>query len=336
MADEKVIRRDFQAEFTPVGDGRTLDLRIIPYNTVARVRDNGGPEYDEEWLPGVFDKQVKAANRVYVNVEHEQGFRGVVGKGHEFKDSGEAFLGSVRIDEGPDGDKALRFINDGSLDGVSVEAIPLVSQRNAEGVVQRVKARLLNIALCRNPAFADAQVLAVREAPTYVVNFGADTSSSSPEATTAISWTGTVAREEPEPEPDPEPEPSEPEPPTPEPMPPHRTEEALSRIGYEPLLVRAVVDRPWDGSASRFEDDEYERSCLVCRSGDDPPKTRCSLPVLEPNGDLNVQGMHAAAGRLSQTGLTPQEKSAAARKLVRYYRQAGETPPANLLATASR
>lgn len=298
MANEEVIRRDFQAELTPVGDGRTIDMRIVPYNTVARVRDGLGPEYDEEWLPGVFDKQVKAANRVWVNVEHEKGFRGVVGKGHEFREGDDGFLGTVRIDEGPDGDKALRFVNDGSLQGVSVEAVPLKSQRTAEGIVQRVKARLLNVSLCRNPAFADAQVLAVREAP------------------------------EPDPEPDPAPEP--------EPAEPERVTETLARIGYEPLLHRAVVRGPWDGSAARFEDAEYARSCLVCRTGDDPPKTRCSLPVLEPNGDLNINGMHAAASRLNQTGLSRTEKAQAARKLLRYYRQAGEEAPPALVAAASR
>ena len=33
------IRRTFQATLEPSGDGRTLDLRIVPYNTVTRVRD---------------------------------------------------------------------------------------------------------------------------------------------------------------------------------------------------------------------------------------------------------------------------------------------------------
>jgi HK97 family phage prohead protease len=326
MADENVIRREFQAELTPVGDGRTIDLRIVPYNTVARVKDPGGPAYDEEWLPGVFDKQVKAANRVFVNVEHEQGFGGVVGRGQEFREDDDAFIGSVRVLSGPDGDKALELVNDGVLTGVSVEAIPLKSQRTQEGVVQRVKARLLNIALCRNPAYVDAQVLAVREAPNVTINIPPGEVVG--EQHLWIPSSAEVVAPEPEPEP---------EPPAPEPEPDSdRATEVLARIGYEPILLRAVVDRPWDGSAARFEDDEYERSCLVCRVGDEPPKTRCSLPVLEPNGDLNIQGMHAAASRLSQTGLSAEEKAKAARKLVRYYRQAGETPPANLLATAGR
>jgi HK97 family phage prohead protease len=337
MADENVIRREFQAELVPVGDGRTIDLRIVPYNTVARVKDPGGPAYDEEWLPGVFDKQVKAANRVFVNVEHEQGFGGVVGRGQEFGEADDAFVGSVRVLSGPDGDKALELINDGVLTGVSVEAIPLKSQRTPEGVVQRVKARLLNIALCRNPAFVDAQVLAVREAPNITFNVlpnSASTDTASTDTSTnADLWIPSSA-EVVAPEPPPDPEPPAPEP---EPEPDSsRATEVLSRIGYEPILMRAVVNRPWDGSAARFEDDEYERSCLVCRAGDEPPKTRCSLPVLEPNGDLNIQGMHAAASRLSQTGLSSDEKAKAARKLVRYYRQAGETPPPNLLATAGR
>lgn len=310
MSDE-VIRRDFQAELVPVGDGRTLDLRIVPYKTVARVRDRNGPEYDEEWLPGVFDKQIKAANRVWVNVEHEQGFRGVVGKGQEFRETADAFEGSVRIDEGPDGDKALRFVNDGAMGGVSLEAIPLKSQRTADGVVQRVKARLLNVSLCRNPAFADAAVLAVREQ--------------------SVLDGGEIMPPGPEPE---IPPPSEPDPD--EPDDPDRSRSALARIGFEPIVVRAITSKPWDGSASRFEDDEYERACLVCRPGDESVKTRCSLPILEPNGDLNVNGMHAAAGRISQTSLSLAEKGKAARKLVRYYRQAGETPPPALVALASR
>lgn len=301
MADENVIRREFQAELVPVGDGRTLDLRIVPYNKPTRVSD-GGPTYLEEWLPGVFDRQIKAPNRVWVNVEHEKGFRGVVGKGAEFRETDDAFVGTVRIDEGPDGDKALRFVNDGALTGVSLEAVPLKDNKTADGIVQRVKARLLNVSLCRNPAFADAEVLAVREAPEDEVE---------------------ISEQEPEivvlPAPD-----------------PPRTEELLARIGYEPLIVREIVNRPWNGSASRFDDEQYERSCLVCRPGDESVKERCSLPVLEPDGALNVQGMHAAASRLNQTGLSPDLKARAARKLVRYYRQAGEDPPPSVVSIASR
>ena len=62
----------------------------------------------------------------------------------------------------PDADKALELVNEGVLTGVSIEAIPLKSVRE-NGVMRRVKARLVNIALCRSPAYPGAEVLAVRE-----------------------------------------------------------------------------------------------------------------------------------------------------------------------------
>src|SRR5262245_43389734 len=116
MADDNTIRREFQAELVPTGDGRTLDLRVVPYNVVTRVSD-GGPSYEEEWLPGVFDKQMNAAHRVLVNVEHEKSFSGVVGRGDSFNESDDGFDCSVRILAGNDGDKALELVHDRTLTG---------------------------------------------------------------------------------------------------------------------------------------------------------------------------------------------------------------------------
>lgn len=295
MGDENVIRREFPAVLEPTGDGRTIDIRIVPYNTPARVSDGGQP-YEEEWAPGVFDKQLNAASRVLVNVEHEKGFGGVVGRGAQFRDAEDGFDASVRVLSGPDGDKALELVNEGVLTGVSLEAVPLKSERTEAGVVRRVKARLINVALCRFPAFADAQVLAVRE----------------------------------EPAPDPETEPVL------EPAVAAHVDETLARIGYSPLVRNDIVERPWDDSTDRFEDDEYERSCLVDRGGDVRAKARCSLPVLEPNGDLNLVAMRDAAKRLNQSTLGIDLKAQAARKLLRYYRQAGEEPASSLTNLAAR
>ena len=288
-----MITREFPAELLATGDGRTLDVRIIPYNSVSRVSDRPGEFYDEEWLPGAFDRQLAAPNRVDVlaNFEHQQGISGVIARGTELRDSDEALEGTFRMLTHSDADKALELVNEGVLTGVSIEAVPLKSER-VDGVVKRVKARLVNIALCRSPAFSGAEVLAVREAP------------------------------EPEPEPDPEPDPE--------------VEQALQRIGVERLVTRAVTSKPWDGAASRFTDEQYIRSCLIDRGGDAPPKERCSLPVLEPNGDLNKNALGAAAGRLSQTRASGQQKAAAARKLIRYYRMAEMEPPPALRAMASR
>lgn len=159
------LRRTFAAELT-AGDGRTVDVRIVPYGQTARVSD-GGPAYEEEWMPGVFSHQLNAANRVLANFEHERGIGGVVGHGLALREASDGFHGSFRLHPTADGDKALMLVQEGVLDGVSLEAFPVKNVRTATGVMQRVKANLRAIALCRTPAFADARVLAIREEITF-------------------------------------------------------------------------------------------------------------------------------------------------------------------------
>src|SRR4051794_10393753 len=60
--------------------------------------------------------------------------------------------------------------------------------------------------------------------------------------------------------------------------------------------VAQVTNKPWDGSPSRFTDAEWQRSCVLDRGGDAPPKQRCSLPIREPDGTLNRNAVQAAAG----------------------------------------
>jgi|SRR6516162_3716910 len=99
----------------------------------------------------------------------------------------------------------------------------------------------------------------------------------------------------------------------------------------------AISNAPWDGSAGRFSDEQYQRSCVLDRKvcGGDmasaPPKTRCSLPIREPNGDLNRNGVHAAAGRIgSVTNACPEAISSAKAALRSAYSQLGEEPPASI------
>jgi HK97 family phage prohead protease len=312
MSDEsrELLLREFPVEVSEGGDGRTLEARIVPYNTPTQVVDlpsNGGTgePYMESWAPGAFDRQSGAVSRVkvWLNFEHEKGLRGIVGHGVQLDSRPDALYGTFRVHDNSDGNKALQMVRDGLLTGISLEALALRSRRTAEGVVERVRAHLEKVSLCRVGAYEDATVLALREAP-------------------------------PDDEPEPEPAP-------PEPAEPSEAELALHRVGWEPLIVRAVVRKPWNGSAARFEDDEYKRSCLIDRGGDAPVKERCSLPVLEPNGDLNANALAAAAAALSGArgglrGVSSEQKAAAARKLMRYYGQAGMEPPPSLRAVASR
>lgn len=309
---ERLVR---EVSFAVEGDGRTIEARIVPYNTPTQVVDlpeygGTGVPYLERWLPGAFERQANAANRVdvWLNFEHEDGFRGIIGHGKALREAPDALYGTFRVEPGPDGDKALHMVKEGVLTGLSIEAIPTSTRRTMEGIVDRVKARLDKVSLCRGglAAYKGAEVLAVREAPP-----------------------------KPDPE-DPAPEPV-PQPPAPDPERQSEVDAVLKRIGIEPLVRRAISTRAWNGAAARFSDEEYERSCLICRTGDDPPKSRCSLPVLEPNGDVNTNALGAAAGRLNQvTGITSAQRATAARKLVRYYRQADMEVPESLRALAAR
>lgn len=69
----------------------------------------------------------------------------------------------------------------------------------------------------------------------------------------------------------------------------------------------------WDGSPSRFTDQQYQRSCLIDRGGDAPVKERCSLPIRDPDGSVNCDAVSAAKGRIGQVTGVSAEKLAAAR-----------------------
>lgn len=170
MSEDNIIRRTYAAELTP-GDGRTVDVRIVPYGEQIEHNDGlggvpKGVAYREEWVPGAFSHQERAANRVLANVEHEAGIRGVVGHGLALREGPDGLYGSFTIHETPAGDTALILVKNGVLDTVSLEAKPDKNEVRG-GVVRRVKAHLFAIAFSRFGAYRGAQVLAVREEATF-------------------------------------------------------------------------------------------------------------------------------------------------------------------------
>ncbi len=63
-------------------------------------------------------------------------------------------------------------------------------------------------------------------------------------------------------------------------------------------MAEQTTNKPWDGSASRFTDEQWRRSCLI--KGPAPYKQTCKLPVREPDGTLNCRAVAAAKARLNQ------------------------------------
>jgi len=162
-AERPVLRREFTAADLEI-TGRTVDVRLVPFGEVARVADPPRWDpYDEEWLPGVFDHQTSAANRIHAKYGHSESVLDVVGHGLTLRsEPGDGYHISTKIHQTVQGETALELLRDGALPCVSLEALAVKSIRSATGVVQRVKANLSGFAFCRQGAFAGAQVLAIR------------------------------------------------------------------------------------------------------------------------------------------------------------------------------
>jgi len=159
---ETVLLRTFESAVEV--EGRTVDVRLVPFGEVARVADPPDFEfYDEEWLSGCFDHQLSAANRIHVNYEHERGVANVVGHGVSLRNESDGYHITSTIHRTGVGDTTLELIHAGALPSVSLEARPVRNIRRGD-VIQRVKAHLRGFAFCRQGAFAGAQVLAVRTA----------------------------------------------------------------------------------------------------------------------------------------------------------------------------
>lgn len=159
-----IRRYDVQIE---AGKGRTVSMRIAPFGEIAVAADGlggvpKGVPYQEELMPGMLDKQLRAANRVLLNFEHQEGISGVIGYGKALRSAGDGYYGDFVIQETQDGDKALDLVRNGVLGGASVETYWLKSVRSAAGVVRRVKAHLDAVALCRTPAYPSAVVTGLR------------------------------------------------------------------------------------------------------------------------------------------------------------------------------
>jgi hypothetical protein len=97
-----------------------------------------------------------------------------------------------------------------------------------------------------------------------------------------------------------------------------------------------VSNKPWGSfSESDYDDSQWYEACLI-----KPPKSeytaksQAKLPVREPDGTLNRNGVHAAAAALAgaRGGVkaSPEDKRKAARALIRLYRELEEEPPESI------
>jgi hypothetical protein len=97
-----------------------------------------------------------------------------------------------------------------------------------------------------------------------------------------------------------------------------------------------VSERPWsDYTAADYSIEQWHAACLIHQhEGAPTSKGQCKLPVRTPTGTLSRAGVHAAAGALAGArggvDASAEEKSKAAKALVRLYGLLDEEAPESI------
>ena len=137
-------------------DGRTLVGTVMPYNTPTKV---GG--YTETFVSGAFGDADPTQVPLLAVHDHESL---PIGRALSLTDGPNGLDAELRVSETRLGDEALTLIRDGAATGLSVGFIPVVDRWDqARTMVERLKARLVEISITAFPAYRDARILAVRD-----------------------------------------------------------------------------------------------------------------------------------------------------------------------------
>jgi hypothetical protein len=96
-----------------------------------------------------------------------------------------------------------------------------------------------------------------------------------------------------------------------------------------------ISDAEWDGSSSRFTDEEWCRSTIVHLEEGCTSKSEHKMPIREPGGALNRNAVHNAAARFNQVEAPEAEISAARSRLRAAYSELGEEPPEIIASSAT-
>ena len=66
--------------------------------------------------------------------------------------------------------------------------------------------------------------------------------------------------------------------------------ERLARIGFEPMVRRTLVTSPWDNKPDRFDDEQWQTSCILDRgTGFDGAKSRFRDPGARADGRVEPE-----------------------------------------------
>lgn len=144
-----------------VGDGRTIYGIAVPWRTPQRINQ----DLTEQFASGAFDHQLRAANRVWFAREHIKLGGHMIGTTQLMRNDPAGLYVELRASKTPLGDETLELVKDGGLRELSIMFRELQNRRLPNGVIERVKADLREVAVVLQGAYGElAAAAGVRSA----------------------------------------------------------------------------------------------------------------------------------------------------------------------------
>lgn len=162
MTDATELRLDGElversASIVPDGDGRTVRIRMVRWDTPARTPEG----YVEAFTRGAF----AGVDPTRVTIESSRHGGALVGRGVSIEELDDAGYLDARIARTAAGDELLTLIDEGVLRAASVVAAPLPGRTRQQGdVIYRDGVDLWRVAIVERGVHAGAGVVAVRAA----------------------------------------------------------------------------------------------------------------------------------------------------------------------------
>jgi hypothetical protein len=148
--------------------GRTIFARLMRYNVVNRVSDDGITFYNERWKFGVFAQTIQRTAQkgqrfpLFTRHPRGQGSDLPIGVTMSIEERADGPYMTGKVSRTQAGDEVLELVRDGALPGVSVGARVVRSSREG-GIVDRLEAAINEVTLTPFAALAGADILALRE-----------------------------------------------------------------------------------------------------------------------------------------------------------------------------
>jgi HK97 family phage prohead protease len=165
----RTVEFEFALELRADGDGRTLYGRAVPFGQTIILKDG---DARERFMPGAFARQIGYGpdhlQRIKLYDSHDARMSGQlpIGKTVMLAEQPDGLHGAWPLYNTTKGNDALELVRSGEVTGLSIGFKPTAKpQIGPDGAYERTAVHLDHIVLTQEPAYADAQVTAVRTAP---------------------------------------------------------------------------------------------------------------------------------------------------------------------------